>query len=289
MQDVRRSDQTEERAESDEAGSGFARSLFRLGPSREKQSKRIAQKLEQDRLNGRLREVLERDRALVAAQPARTVPGAHGEPPDHDDDVWLEPFEETERQTGTRERGWFAGELDAPFGVPAETGTRPVQPEQRISQIAAWIEEELDEELDELADGVDPLALLESAARPLDVTLNADEVAALEADRRDELIADAIDTPDEPDALREPLGEDEAAELDAVLAPADGELDGLQPLPGSRETVGVKEPFCTLTMARLLATQGYKPRALTIYRELLARSPGDDTLRAELEALEGSG
>lgn len=41
----------------------------------------------------------------------------------------------------------------------------------------------------------------------------------------------------------------------------------------------------TLTMARLLARQGYRERALSIYTDLIAQAPGDASLRAEAEAL----
>jgi hypothetical protein len=45
------------------------------------------------------------------------------------------------------------------------------------------------------------------------------------------------------------------------------------------------EPIRTRTMARLLAAQGYRQRALAIYEELLAAPGADETLRAEAEAL----
>jgi hypothetical protein len=38
-------------------------------------------------------------------------------------------------------------------------------------------------------------------------------------------------------------------------------------------------------MARLLAVQGYRKRALSIYDELLARDPHDPALRAEADRL----
>jgi hypothetical protein len=45
------------------------------------------------------------------------------------------------------------------------------------------------------------------------------------------------------------------------------------------------EPIRTRTMARLLAGHGYKARALSIYDELLARRPDDSDLRAEADTL----
>jgi len=48
---------------------------------------------------------------------------------------------------------------------------------------------------------------------------------------------------------------------------------------------GGPDPIRTLTMARLLAMQGYRKRALSIYDELLARDPDDAKLRAEADRL----
>jgi hypothetical protein len=45
------------------------------------------------------------------------------------------------------------------------------------------------------------------------------------------------------------------------------------------------EPICTRTMARLLAAQGHRERALAIYGVLMAKEPGDESLRAEAEKL----
>jgi hypothetical protein len=48
-----------------------------------------------------------------------------------------------------------------------------------------------------------------------------------------------------------------------------------------------REPIRTRTMARLLASQGHRGRALSIYDDLLAANGSDATLRAEAEALRG--
>jgi hypothetical protein len=45
------------------------------------------------------------------------------------------------------------------------------------------------------------------------------------------------------------------------------------------EDLGGVEPIRTRTMARLLGEQGYTKRALAIYDELIAREPGDASLR----------
>jgi len=56
------------------------------------------------------------------------------------------------------------------------------------------------------------------------------------------------------------------------------------PPPASSED-SAADPIRTLTMARLLAVQGYRKRALSIYDELLARDPDDAVLRTEAERL----
>jgi hypothetical protein len=48
------------------------------------------------------------------------------------------------------------------------------------------------------------------------------------------------------------------------------------------------EPIRTRTMAKLLARQGYRLRALAIYEHLLARTPDDAALRAEADQLRAS-
>lgn len=48
------------------------------------------------------------------------------------------------------------------------------------------------------------------------------------------------------------------------------------------------EPIRTRTMAQLLAAQGHPDRALSIYRYLLARDPGNASLHAEIPALEAA-
>jgi Sec-independent protein translocase protein TatA len=50
-----------------------------------------------------------------------------------------------------------------------------------------------------------------------------------------------------------------------------------------------EEPICTRSMARLLAGQGHRTRALRIYDALLAANGSDESLRAEAEALRRAG
>ena len=59
-----------------------------------------------------------------------------------------------------------------------------------------------------------------------------------------------------------------------------------QPPPVAPSTrTFVEEPIRTQSMARLLAAQGHRERALAIYEELLAQNSEDDSLRHEAEAL----
>jgi len=64
------------------------------------------------------------------------------------------------------------------------------------------------------------------------------------------------------------------------------------PVPSSAERCEAVpeggEPIRTRTMAKLLASQGYRLRALAIYDHLLARAPDDAALRAEAEQLRAS-
>jgi hypothetical protein len=61
------------------------------------------------------------------------------------------------------------------------------------------------------------------------------------------------------------------------------------PVPPAREVpttrTFIEEPIRTRSMARLLAAQGLRERALAIYAELLAREPGDQALQDEAAAI----
>jgi hypothetical protein len=88
-----------------------------------------------------------------------------------------------------------------------------------------------------------------------------------------------------PSAAKRRSAAEEQAAAQQVAAPA-------APLaPAKRESATASgsedgpDPIRTLTMARLLASQGYRKRALSIYDELLARDPNDAKLQAEAERL----
>ncbi|HEX5655561.1 MAG TPA: hypothetical protein VFX59_00130 [Polyangiales bacterium] len=297
QQDVRRSDPTDTpaRAEPEPAEKpGFARSLFRFAGKRKKAAAEPA------RLTDRLKEVLERDRALIASEPPVAL----------EEEAWPDPFGQAdpEPHTGTRPTAAWDGALDEPFesplargetvrfDVPAATGTRASErgrlqltearesADLRLSQIASWIEEEINE----LPEGAGSLALEapldEHEAAELDAVLSESDASRLET----------VLPPEGPDAT---IITDNAAMQAALAAPEEARAPSsraqvkakVSARPAPREDAGSRgEPINTLTMARLLAMQGYKPRALAVYRQLLKRSPDDETLRAEFEALQAS-
>jgi hypothetical protein len=112
-------------------------------------------------------------------------------------------------------------------------------------------------------------------------------------DRDDELASDFI----EHDELLDEPARATAAELTAA-AEADGEPDATSVAPAAaREPAeparrgrkaAKREPIRTRTMARLLAQQGHKSRALSIYDELIAADAEDASLQAEAASLRDS-
>jgi len=55
--------------------------------------------------------------------------------------------------------------------------------------------------------------------------------------------------------------------------------------PAPKQPVVCKEPIRTRTMAKLLASQGHRARALSIYDFLIAKSPHDEALVAEADLI----
>jgi hypothetical protein len=88
--------------------------------------------------------------------------------------------------------------------------------------------------------------------------------------------------------LRDVVHSDRA--LDAIHAPA---KTAPKPAPKAAaaevenraELTLADEPIRTRTMARLLATQGYRKRALAIYAELVGKQPDNTELRSERDRL----
>lgn len=290
QQDVRRSDSQESQPRSQEAepapkAGGFARSFFQFGGKRNKK----AQPADQAQLQNRLREVLERDRALIASAPAPEVEDVHevleSWPHPH------EPHDPTHTEMRVvdgatmltsepdEEEAWpdpasFRAEEPVPGVLELATGRESA--DLAFSQIASWIEEEISE----LPDGeVGPVALDapldEAEAAELDAVLAGNDTLI----STDPAFLSALVAPPAPveEAVAEPAVEKPVAKSKPAKAK-----------PSAPEEPACEEPIRTLTMARLLAMQGYKPRALAVYRELLRRTPDDEALRAEMEKLKAS-
>ena len=113
----------------------------------------------------------------------------------------------------------------------------------------------------------------ERAGRRLPVVPSRPQLTAIDEEARFD--ADASERPSEladGDAPQQSLGS--APQLAAASAPQ---------LAGASTRTFVEEPIRTHSMARLLAAQGHRERALAIYEELLARDGEDAVLRREAE------
>jgi hypothetical protein len=80
-----------------------------------------------------------------------------------------------------------------------------------------------------------------------------------------------------------------AAPPSAAAAPPPKAAVPAAPVVDEEEHDEDEEPICTRSMARLLAGQGHRTRALRIYDALLAANGGDEGLREEAEALRRAG
>ena len=163
----------------------------------------------------RLREVIERDRAIAAAQPTP----AQADP--------------------------ASAQLPSLAQLPAEAAS------------STDANEPVDAEFEELES--------EHATGP-----RADSIAQAIAD------ANAESGEAEP-ALSEPI------QLEPLVAASS--VTVVMPKKAAKKAEGGKEPIRTRTMAKLLASQGHRERALSIYEDLLRKDASDQTLLAEAEAL----
>lgn len=128
--------------------------------------------------------------------------------------------------------------------------------------------------------------------------LERDRALRESAPRLDDL---TVSEPPAVDALRDQVSAEIAAWIEAELgplgpdgAPGESVQDPEPPVPDVEQEDELEsevtnpactEPIRTVTMARLLALQGYAPRALSIYMELLRHSPNDESLARESAAL----
>jgi hypothetical protein len=224
----------------------------------------------------RLREVLERDRALVASQPLPSEPLERG------------PERAGTPQREAREAG--RGETPQPWhpqpesAEPADLEQDSTEQERITQEFAAQDVLAAEQafaaegafEAEEAAFEAEAEEVFEAEAEEV---FEAEEVLVPRADAIAQAIADAIAETDQheeqqPLALAaqpirlEPLV---AASSVTVVAP--------------KKPASCQEPIRTRTMAKLLAAQGHRERALSIYDHLLSKDASDPALLAEADAL----
>lgn len=151
----------------------------------------------------------------------------------------------------------------------------------RISEMQGQLQEAMSRylRLDALSPG-DPQ--VQEAIRKLE----AGEAPTAEPD---DVLAGGLDE----DFLEQPVVVDEPLETSPDLVPDDDPTPSLARASAEEFTLETlddesQEPeVLTRTMAELLARQGFKDRALEIYRHLLAEAPGDPELQARVTELAG--
>ncbi|MEY4512796.1 MAG: hypothetical protein RLZZ450_4918 [Pseudomonadota bacterium] len=218
----------------------------------------------------RLREIIERDRALIASQPPPAP--VEAAPPSAEQDDWMElraAQEIAEQETSAiRERS----------------------DESRASTLETYFEE-----------SVEPDEWMAHEARAIEVLAPRGDAIALAIAETiaedDDDIDDVDDDEDEDDEDDEDTREMVPVQLEPLVAstatPATSPKPVAMPsstaatvvMPKPMQVALCKEPIRTRTMAKLLATQGHRERALSIYDHLLQKAVGDDSLRAEADAL----
>ena len=208
-------------------------------------------------LRDRLREVLERDRALIEAhrplEAARQVRELLHEA----------PAAEPEAKSGTHAR----------VPVPAGPQPRAAAPEAVDPALfAAWIEEEITE-----AQGISAAPVVFESSGSWAPVTSTDEELDLLLQEVSEIEGEVTRRGPPPAGLTV-----EAEETRRGPPPT-----GPTPRQHSAPATGIQEPIATRTMARLLATHGYHVRALAIYDILIARDPYNEELWAEAELLRG--
>lgn len=219
----------------------------------------------------RLREVLERDRALVASLPPPAPNEPASAPAEQDD--WMELRAAQDRVD--QETSGIRARSQAPAASPTGLGT-PAAYEEHASTLETYAEE-----------SIEPDEWMAHEARAI-------EVLAPRGDAIAQAIADAIadEDDDDDDEEDEDTREMVPIQLDPLVASTAG-ARGTDARSSTAATVVMatpvqialcKEPIRTRTMAKLLAAQGHRERALSIYEHLL-REDQDETLKAEANAL----
>lgn len=76
---------------------------------------------------------------------------------------------------------------------------------------------------------------------------------------------------------------EEAEDIVELKPVADDEFEGEEIKLG--EPIETSDELATMTLADIFASQGYKAKAIKIYREVLSKDPGNETARKRIEAL----
>lgn len=254
----------------------------------------------------RLREVVIRDRALAAAnpRPRRTL------------------REEEEAAAAIAAAALRASQLETPAEATdardeaalegEATGARTIEPtashaldDDAVHALAAALDEAARDERtpDELAaDASEPAQASGSAPSDAAVAQTVEQTVAIsEAPAAEVGAVPGADDAEERDAAPAARAEADAdaasSEVEVAAAPAVSAPTPLEEIAAKATKVKSKaggreggakpkrEPIRTRTMARLLASQGHRTRALSIYDELIAADASDASLRDEAEAL----
>lgn len=237
----------------------------------------------------RLREVVIRDRALAAANPGRRRSLREEE----EEEAALA----AERRAEAPDEGSEAG---AEVGDDGDGDLTIVATSSMLSAADASVPSAQPPALEDdavraLADALDAAAQAErtpedaaqeaTASEPSDGAAIAAAIVetapVVEAEADAEAVREAAPSAEPVVAVAEPAVEPTPLEQIAAKATK------VKSKAGARESSArpKREPIRTRTMARLLASQGHRSRALSIYDELLAADASDATLREEAEAL----
>jgi hypothetical protein len=234
----------------------------------------------------RLREVIERDRALVASLPP-PAPSERAAPAAEQDD-WMEL--RAAQDLAEQETSAIRARTDEP-----RADTLGSHDPERASTLETFAEESLEPDewfaeearaIEVLAPRGDAIAQAIADAIALDVEDDDDQADDDQADDEDD--DDDEDTREMVPVQLEPLVASTASAGSATSAtPAvvASSTAATVVMPKPMQVALCKEPIRTRTMAKLLATQGHRERALSIYDHLIQKGLGDESLRAEADAL----
>jgi hypothetical protein len=204
----------------------------------------------------RLTDVLWNDRTMLAQQSASAPAAPDLQPP--------APLGDDRAATDTAVEVVSDNEVASWFEAPDED--EPITAEFAVSDLTAA---SAFSEAIEVAVAEAVIEQQKSLAPPVETVIEVDAVDAAPKPAPSPRVAAApVPVPEKPAAV-------------AVAASASE--------AGSDDDTSNEEPIRTRSMARLLAGQGHKKRALAIYDALLKADAGDASLRAEADALRQAG